>query len=127
MRQNIVNLTDQLIQRHRLDEAWKEKGDRFGFEVDVEKLLRRTSLKDMKGPRLAEIYAYFEVTDLTLEQHDGDLHEFAELCSDPEAFHRAIDAFFLARIITNRLDPEMASRVLPYRKANRNSQPVEGV
>ncbi len=124
MRWNIENLTTQLIERHRLDEAWEKKKSRAKFEEDVEALLGRTSLRDMKGPKLAEVFGSFQGSDLSLEKHGGDIKRFAELCSEPEVFHRGILGFFLARTIANRLDPEMSSIVPPYRKAVRNPQPV---
>src|SRR3989338_5934449 len=100
MSQDVVNLTTQLIQRHRLDKAWENRKSRLEFEAYVEQLLVDTSLEDTGTERLAQIFAYFENEKtrgyLALNQYGISLDKL-DSCINPRLFLRGVLGLFLAR------------------------------
>ena len=122
MRKYIVDLTNNLIGKHRSDPMydWMINGDakipegsnpweQFTSHVTIDLLM--TDIKAMKPHTLGEIMCSFEHSDV-LTKHPGK-----EVCfgGDAEGMFREIVALCLACVIRDRLDPRRPDFIPAYR------------
>ncbi|MBI1957081.1 MAG: hypothetical protein HYS44_01315 [Candidatus Niyogibacteria bacterium] len=121
MRPYIKNLTDNLIGKHRFDDAFKRESDRDEFLRQVQFDLENIDVNDMKPETLGKIMCSFEVGDvMAAKEHLAQGIHFAGDCGE---MLRELVALCLAYAIRERLEEseyEHGSPVPPYRRTAKN-------
>lgn len=118
MRQYIINLTDHLIGRYNLEQAFGRRKDKETFIEDVKFVLDVDAVGEMTGQRLGHIMSSFEVGDVPATQ--AELMRYVSFAGDCDGFLRQIVSTSLAYTIEARLShdesvPAYASRRVKMR------------
>ena len=121
MRQYIINLTDNLIGKHRLDRKQKflngEEVLRKFYEATIE-----NDVAQMSPETLGKIMCSLEIGDVMISQE-----EFRLKClfwGDGRDMLNILVTFFLARVIYDRLKPwSQESGAVPYRRGVQTATP----
>jgi len=119
MRPYIVNLTDNLIGKYRLDDVFKRMGDRDEFLEHVRFDLESIDVKDMKPETLGKIMCSFEVGDVAAVKRE--LFQEVSFAGDCGEMLRELVALCLAYVIRERLEPITERGIAPYCRAAKRS------
>lgn len=119
MNQYIVNLTDNLIGRHRLDERFR-RTSKSSFVTQVTDILEFDDVKKMNPETLGRVLCSLETGDVAAGK--SDLFSRLHFSGDPGETLRELVSICLAYVIHSRLDPGMQESQIPRYKSTRNHQ-----